>query len=120
MICGCVSRKETGDKPAGEPFGGAGPPRLRDLVRDDVVLSAPTWVVKVGTSVLTGPDGTLDPARIGHLAEQICAVMDRDRGRLPWSARGAVGAGMGAFWLETPAGQLAPTSGCRSRRPVLH
>ena len=52
-------------------------PLLRDLVRDDVVLSAHTWVVKVGTSVLTGPDGTLDPARIGHLAEQISAVMDR-------------------------------------------
>ena len=45
----------------------------RDLVRDDVVFSSRTWVVKVGTSVLTGPDGTLDPARIGHLAEQICA-----------------------------------------------
>ena len=29
-------------------------PLLRDLVRDDVVLSAHTWVVKVGTSVLTG------------------------------------------------------------------
>ena len=27
-----------------------------------------------GTSVLTGPDGTLDPARIDHLAEQISAV----------------------------------------------
>ncbi len=49
----------------------------RDLVRDDVVLSAHTWVVKVGTSVLTGDDGTLDPARIGHLAEQISAVKDR-------------------------------------------
>ena len=44
---------------------------VRDLVRDEVVLSADTWVVKVGTSVLTSPDGTLDPARINHLAEQI-------------------------------------------------
>ena len=31
------------------------------LARDDVVLSSRTWVVKVGTSVLTGPDATLDP-----------------------------------------------------------
>src|SRR5579883_1909357 len=36
----------------------------RDLVRDDIMLSARTWVVKVGTSVLTGPEGILDPARI--------------------------------------------------------
>ena len=49
-------------------------PLARDLVRDDVVLSAKTWVVKVGTGVLTGPDGSLDPARVGHLSDQICAV----------------------------------------------
>ena len=49
----------------------------RDLVRDEVVFSARTWVVKVGTSVLASPDGTLDPARIDHLAEQISTVMDR-------------------------------------------
>ena len=48
-------------------------------MRDEVVLSARTWVVKVGTSVLTGPDGTLDPARIDHLAEQISTVMDSGR-----------------------------------------
>ena len=52
---------------------------VRDLVRDEVVVSARTWVVKVGTSVLTGPDGVLDPARVGHLAEEICAVMDTGR-----------------------------------------
>ena len=35
----------------------------RDLVRDERGASRPeTWVVKVGTSVLAGPDGTLDPA----------------------------------------------------------
>ncbi len=77
-------------------------PPLRDLVRDEVVLSAQTWVVKVGTSVLTGPDGTLDPARIGHLAEQISAVMDRGC-KVALVSSGAVGAGMGQLgWKRRP------------------
>ena len=70
----------------------------RDLVRDDVVLSARTWVVKVGTSVLTGPDGRLDPARIGHLAEQISLVTDSGR-RVALVSSGAVGAGIGQLGL---------------------
>lgn len=70
----------------------------RDLVRDDVVLSARTWVVKVGTSVLTGTDGRLDPARIAHLAEQISAVMDTGR-KVALVSSGAVGAGLGQLGL---------------------
>src|SRR5215212_6248884 len=70
----------------------------RDLVRDDVVFSARTWVVKVGTSVLTGADGTLDPARIGHLAEQISAVMATGR-KVALVSSGAVGAGLGQLGL---------------------
>ena len=72
--------------------------RSRDLVRDEVVLSARTWVVKVGTSVLTGPDGRLDPARIDHLAEQISAVMDSGR-KVALVSSGAVGAGLGQLGL---------------------
>jgi glutamate 5-kinase len=70
----------------------------RDLVRDEVVLSSRTWVVKVGTSVLTGDDGRLDPARIGHLAEQICAVTATGR-RVALVSSGAVGAGIGQLGL---------------------
>jgi glutamate 5-kinase len=70
----------------------------RDLVRDDVVLSARTWVIKVGTSVLTGPDGRLDPARIGHLAEQISAITATGR-RVALVSSGAVGAGIGQLGL---------------------
>ena len=71
-------------------------------MRDEVVLSARTWVVKVGTSVLTGPDGTLDPARIDHLAEQISTVMDRGR-KVALVSSGAVGAGMGQLgWKRRP------------------
>lgn len=71
----------------------------RDLVRDEVVLSARTWVVKVGTSVLTGSDGRLDPARIAHLAEQLSAVMDTGR-KVALVSSGAVGAGLGQLGLS--------------------
>src|SRR6516165_1838849 len=71
---------------------------VRDLVRDEVVVSARTWVVKVGTSVLTGPDGTLDRARIDHLTEQISAVMATGR-RVALVSSGAVGAGVGQLGL---------------------
>jgi glutamate 5-kinase len=71
---------------------------VRDLVRDDVVLSAHTWVVKVGTSVLAGPSGLLDPSRINHLAEQISAVTATGR-RVALVSSGAVGAGIGQLGL---------------------
>ncbi len=71
----------------------------RDLVRDEVVYSSMTWVVKVGTSVLTGADGRLDPDRIGHLAQQICAVIDSGR-RVALVSSGAVGAGLGRLGLR--------------------
>jgi glutamate 5-kinase len=92
---------ESGDRAPGlAPDRGSAP--VRDLVRDEVVLSAQTWVVKVGTSVLTGPDGTLDPVRIGHLAEQISLVMDQGR-RVALVSSGAVGAGMGQLgWKRRP------------------
>jgi glutamate 5-kinase len=71
---------------------------VRDLVRDEVVVSARTWVVKVGTSVLTGPDGRLDPARIDHLSEQLSAVMATGR-KVALVSSGAVGAGIGQLGL---------------------
>jgi glutamate 5-kinase len=75
------------------------PAMARDLVRDDVVLSSRTWVVKVGTSVLAAPDGTLDLDRVGHLAEQISAVADSGR-RVALVSSGAVGAGLGRLALR--------------------
>ena len=86
--------------------------KLPDLVRDDVVLSARTWVVKVGTSVLTGPDGTLDPARIGHLAEQISAVMATG----PQGGAGQLRGGRGGDGPARP-GHAGPTTSASSRPP---
>jgi glutamate 5-kinase len=71
----------------------------RDLVRDEVVFSAGTWVVKVGTSVLTDEAGRLDPARIGHLAEQVSAVVASGR-KVALVSSGAVGAGIGQLGLS--------------------
>ncbi len=86
-------------------------PMTRDLVRDDVVLSAKTWVVKVGTSVLAAPDGTLDLERVGHLAEQICAVMAAGR-RVALVSSGAVGAGIGRLGLSRRPESLAQVQAC--------
>lgn len=71
---------------------------MKDLVREDVIHSSPTWVVKVGTNVLTGSDGRLDPARIGELAEGVCRLMEGGR-RVAVVSSGAVGAGMGRLGL---------------------
>jgi glutamate 5-kinase len=70
----------------------------RDLVRHDVAISSQTWVVKVGTSVLTGADGRLDPVRIAQLADEICAVTATGR-KVALVSSGAVGAGMGRLGL---------------------
>lgn len=78
------------------------PPALPDLVRQEVVLSAPTWVVKVGSSVLAKPDGTLDLPRIGHLSDQLSAIMDQGR-KVALVSSGAVAAGMGRLgWTRRP------------------
>jgi glutamate 5-kinase len=99
---GVVPTSGKSDGPAPGVARDLGSALVRDLVRDEVVLSAQTWVVKVGTSVLTRPDGTLDPVRIGHLAEQISLVMDQGR-RVALVSSGAVGAGMGQLgWKRRP------------------
>ena len=91
----------------------------RDLVRDDVVLSAKTWVVKVGTSVLAGPDGRLDPERIGHLAEQISAVRRFGaEGRICVSS-GAVGARIGQLGLGKRPDNLRQLQGAAAVRRGL-
>ena len=73
---------------------------VRNLVRDEVVLSAQTWVVKVGSSVLAGDDGRLDLAKVDHLAEQICKVVETGR-KVALVSSGAVAAGIGRLGLKT-------------------
>lgn len=64
-----------------------------DLVRQEAVKSASTIVVKVGTNVLTRPDGALDEPHLARLAEQIARVHEQGR-RVVLVSSGAIGAGL--------------------------
>src|SRR5947209_8987978 len=69
-----------------------------DPVRQEVIALAHTVVIKVGTNVLTGPDGTLDPARIESLANQLHRIRANGR-KVVLVSSGAIGAGVGRLGL---------------------
>lgn len=71
---------------------------MTDLLRQEIATSATTLVVKVGTRVLTRPDGHLDHQRVAHLAEQVHQVMETGR-KVVLVSSGAVGAGMSRLGL---------------------
>lgn len=76
-----------------------------NLVRREVVDSARTLVLKVGTNVLARPDDTLDTDRITALAAQIHRVIASGR-KVVVVSSGAVGAGMGILGLKKRPGDL--------------
>ncbi len=78
---------------------------MENLVRREVVDSARTLVVKVGTNVLARADDTLDVERIGALASQIHRVIQSGR-KVVVVSSGAVGAGMGILGLKRRPGDL--------------
>ena len=68
------------------------------------IENAKSVVVKVGTRVLTTPDGKLDRERVDHLANGLCRIADSGRQTIMVSS-GAVGAGLGKLGLtERPTG----------------
>jgi glutamate 5-kinase len=71
---------------------------MTDLVREEVAQTASTVVVKVGTRVLTHPDGTLNEERIAALAEELSLVRQTGR-HVVLVSSGAVGAGMSQLGL---------------------
>ena len=73
---------------------------MTDLLRQEIAATASTIVVKVGTRVLTRPDGQLDTQRIAQLAEQIHEVVVAGR-KVVLVSSGAVGAGMGRLGLAS-------------------
>jgi glutamate 5-kinase len=77
-----------------------------DPLRQQIADAAGTIVVKVGTRVLTGPDGLLDAARIDSLGRQIDAIAADGR-RVVLVSSGAVGAGMGRIGLDRRPAELA-------------
>lgn len=56
-------------------------------------------VIKIGTSTLTGPDGTLDKTHLGELTEQVAELV-RSGVDVIIVTSGAIGAGMGKLGLS--------------------
>src|SRR3954454_3699729 len=71
---------------------------MLDPVRQEVTALAHTVVVKVGTNVLTGADGTLNPERLQALADQVQRLRQTGR-KVVLVSSGAVGAGVGKLRL---------------------
>ena len=72
---------------------------MKNLVRREVIQTAHTLVVKIGTNVLSQENGSLDLERLQHLAEQFHKVRASNRQVVVVSS-GAVGAGIGLLNLK--------------------
>ena len=79
---------------------------MLDPLRQEIAATADTVVVKVGTRVLTRPDGALDPARVVAIAEQLAELLAAGR-RVVLVSSGAVGAGIGRLQLKRRPSDLA-------------
>ncbi|MDZ4818223.1 MAG: glutamate 5-kinase [Planctomycetota bacterium] len=79
---------------------------MPDLLRQEIAAASSTWVVKVGTRVLTRPDGLLNQERIAALCEELHQIMDSGR-KVVLVSSGAVGAGMGQLGLKKRPTDLA-------------
>jgi glutamate 5-kinase len=82
-----------------------------DPVRQDVVTEAHTMVVKVGTNVLAGADGTLDQQRIQALADGIQRVRQAGK-KVALVSSGAIGAGIGRLGLGKRPSDLRHLQAC--------
>ena len=82
-----------------------------DPVRQEVIALAKTVVVKVGTNVLAGPDGMLEPTRLQALADQIHRLQQTGR-KVALVSSGAIGAGMGQLGLPKRPADLRHLQAC--------
>ncbi|HZZ74176.1 MAG TPA: glutamate 5-kinase [Pirellulales bacterium] len=79
---------------------------MSDLIRQEIVLAAHTIVVKVGTRVLTKPNGVLDLERIAALADDLNYLLSAGK-KVVLVSSGAVGAGLGQLSLANRPTDLA-------------
>lgn len=79
---------------------------MKNLVRREVIETAETVVVKVGTNALSRPDDTLDEEVIGNLARQVARIRHSGRQTVLVSS-GAIGAGIGILGLKQRPKDLA-------------
>jgi glutamate 5-kinase len=82
-----------------------------DPVRQDVIAEAHTLVVKVGTNVLAGADGTLDQGRIQGLADGVQRVRQAGK-KVALVSSGAIGAGVGRLGLGKRPTDLRHLQAC--------
>ncbi|HVS36969.1 MAG TPA: glutamate 5-kinase [Gemmataceae bacterium] len=82
-----------------------------DPVRQEVIALAHTVVVKVGTNVLTRPNGALEPARVQALADQLQRLRAAGR-KVALVSSGAIGAGMGRLGLAKRPTDLRQLQAC--------
>jgi glutamate 5-kinase len=69
-----------------------------DPVRQEIIASAHTLVVKIGTGVLTRPNASLDVERIYSLVEEVHKILETGR-KVVIVSSGAIGAGIGQLKL---------------------
>jgi glutamate 5-kinase len=82
-----------------------------DPVRQEVIALAHTVVVKVGTNVLTGADGTLNPERLEALIDQVQRLRQTGR-KVALVSSGAIGAGVGQLRLGQRPKDLRHLQAC--------
>ncbi len=78
---------------------------LTNLIRREVIETARTLVIKIGTNVLSNEDDSVNLSRLQHLAEQIDLVRQTGR-EVVVVTSGAVGAGMGLLNLKVRPADL--------------
>src|SRR6476646_7027369 len=84
---------------------------MLDPVRQEVITLADVVVVKVGTNVLARPDGTLEPARLQALADQLHRLRATGR-KVALVSSGAIGAGVGRLGLGKRPTDLRHLQAC--------
>lgn len=72
---------------------------MLNLLRREVVETARTVVIKIGTNVLSLDDGRLNLGRVEKIAEQVHAIIESGK-RVVLVSSGAVGAGMDRLGLS--------------------
>jgi len=82
-----------------------------DPVRQEVIALAHTVVVKVGTNVLAGADGTLALSRIQALSDQAERIRQSGR-KIALVSSGAIGAGVGSLGLAKRPTDLRHLQAC--------
>jgi len=76
------------------------------LLRQEISATSDTWVVKVGTRVLTREGGVLNEERVASLSAELHMLMNAGK-KVVLVSSGAVGAGMGRLGIPKRPGDVS-------------